>query len=132
MIYLSSLRYMKRKGLRRYHPDVPDATVAIIQRPFSPLSLGPLVASYDREEIVSTYKEYKKWMFRQLLVNRNAVDEFTRLLDIYIQEGDLVLQCSCSNDRFCHGNIIRDALIWASQYGIEDWQNHLKTTSVPK
>ncbi len=117
---------MKRDGLRRFCPNAPNATIMIIQRPFSTLSLGPLITDLSKEETVSSLQEYRKWLFRVLLKNKQAIDEFTRMLDILIQEGDLVLQCSCTNDQFCHGNLIRDALLWAESFGINGWHDQLK------
>jgi hypothetical protein len=132
MIYIIGIQDMKRRGVSRYHPQAPNASVVVIQRPFSPLSLGPLIVDMARAETVSSYQDYKKWLFKTLLTNKRAIEEFTRILDIYIEEGDVVLQCSCSNDKYCHGVIIKDALEWASQFGIEDWHNQLKMKNVSK
>lgn len=132
MIYIIGISEMKRKDGKRVHPDAPEATIFIIQRPFSALSLGPLVSDMSREETVASLQEYKKWLMRVLIMNQKAITEFTRMLDVFIEEGDIVLQCSCTNIQFCHGNLIRDALIWASQFGIEEWHNQLKMINVPK
>lgn len=133
MIYVVGYHYLKRyPDGRRYFQDAPEATMISIQRPFSTLGLGPLITDFSREETVSSLKEYKKWLFKVLLQNKQAIDEFTRLLDIVIEEGDLVLQCSCSNNQYCHGSLIKDALEWAIPFGIEGWHDQLKRVNVSK
>lgn len=128
MIYLLPISSRKRKegdgwippGTAWYHEEAPHATVINIQRPFSHISRGPVIANED------SLKEYKQWLFRKLLVSKTVREEFTHMLDVLIQEGDLVLQCSCIPPKPCHGRIIRDALTWAERFGIEDWHNQLK------
>lgn len=128
MIYLLPVSGRLRKdgigwmppGSGWYHPEAPHATIINIQRPFSHISRGPVIANSD------SLKEYKKWLFRKLLVSKTVGEEFTRMLDVLIQEGDLILQCSCIPPRPCHGQIIRDALTWAEKFGIEGWHYQLK------
>lgn len=122
MIYLLPIsgRVRVKEGVGWYHPEAPHATIISVQRPFTFLSSGPLIK--DEESL----KEYRKWVFRKLLVSQFAIQEFTHMLDVLIQEGDLILQCSCIPPKPCHGKIIRDALTWAEKFGIEEWHNQLK------
>jgi hypothetical protein len=128
MIYLLPINGRLRKdgiewippGIGWYHPEAPQATVINIQRPFSHISRGPVIANEN------SLKEYRKWLFRKLLISKTVIEEFTHMLDVLIQEGDLILQCSCIPPKPCHGQIIRDALIWAKKFGIDDWHPQLK------
>lgn len=131
MIYVASARNRKRRKSDHawYHEEAPWAKIIVVQRPFSHLSVGPIIVNHPEEAIEPSIKEYKKWLFKSLLKFPAARHEFTHILDVLTQEGDIVLQCSCSPSRTCHAMIIKDALEWASQFGIEDWYNQLKRIS---
>ena len=122
MIYLLPIsgRVKVPKGAGHYHLEAPHATIITIQRPFTFLSSGPLITSEE------SFQGYRKWLFRKLLVSKFAIEEFTHMLDVLMQEGDLILQCSCVPPKLCHGTIIKDALTWAEKFGIEEWHNQLK------
>jgi hypothetical protein len=80
----------------------------------------------SREETVASVEEYRRWLFTKLLSDKECIKEFNRILDIVIQEGEVVLQCSCTNSKFCHGTIIKNALRWAEGCGLDGWQTALK------
>jgi len=103
-----------------FHNESPNAKIFNIQRPFAHLSVGPVISSEEH------LKEYKKWVFKRLLVSRGAIEEFNGMLDALIQEGEIILQCSCVPPKLCHGSIIKDALTWASKLGVEGWHPELK------
>jgi hypothetical protein len=121
MIYLLPISArMQNNGSGWYHPEAPHATIFNIQRPFAHLSVGPMILGPE------SLKDYRRWVFRKLLTSHAVIQEFTHMLDVLIQEGDIILQCSCIPPKLCHGQIIRDALMWASRFGIEEWHNQLK------
>lgn len=108
------------------HEEAPEAKIFNIQRPFAHLSVGPIIIREPEEEAQQSLKEYKKWMFKRLLVSKGAIDEFNGMLDVLIQEGDIILQCSCIPPKPCHGTIIKSALEWAAKLGTEGWHPELK------
>jgi hypothetical protein len=117
MIYILPASSRKRDDNGKwYFEECPSAEIVIIQRPFHYLSRNAPHFTY----------EYKKWLFRKLLTSQTAISEFTRMLDILIEEGNLILQCSCVPPRGCHGSVIKEALEWAEPYGIYGWHPELK------
>lgn len=131
MIYIFGISNRKRamtrsKGRNKssaewYYEEAPDAKVIVVQRPFHYLSRGcPVV--YDADST----KAYKTWLFKKLLTSKTAKTEFTNMLDALIQEGEIILQCSCIPPTPCHASVIKDALKWAEPWGIEEWHNQLK------
>ena len=127
MIYICSARNRKRKGICDwYHEEAPWAKVIIVQRPFSHLSVGPIIPLRPDEAVDAAVKEYKRWLFNTLLIRPAAKHEFTHILDVLMQEGDIVLQCSCLPTKSCHSLIIRDALLWAEKFGLEGWHDQLR------
>lgn len=123
MIYILPASSRKRDDSGGwYFDECPSAEIVIIRRPFHYLSRSAPHLTY----------EYKKWLFRKLLTSPTAIQEFTRLLDIVIEEGNLILECSCVPPRGCHGSIIKEALEWAEPFGIDGWHSELKKYAAKK
>lgn len=128
MIYVVNFRNRIKgeNGKSGYHVECPTAHIYNIMRPFAFMSCGPIINNDSLEKLERTKKEYRSWLFRKLLSNTATINEFSTVLDILIQEGDLILQCSCKKGQFCHGEIIKDALNWAIQFGVDGWHDQLK------
>lgn len=109
-----------------YYDEAPNATIINIQRPMIHLSTGPIISWKSDEDAKQSLQEYRKWLFRRLLVSKTCQEEFNQMLDILIQEGEIILQCSCIPPKPCHGNIIKNALEWAMKLGTEGWHIELK------
>lgn len=130
MIYLVSIRDRIKKDGRWYHSESSKATIRSIQRPFSHLSVGPIIPKEPLSETKKSLKEYRMWLYKTLLTSHAAQTEFSELLYVFIQEGELILECSCpTNAIFCHGQIIRNALVWAEPFGSDLWLQELKKTA---
>lgn len=133
MIYLVSIRDRKRnEDGTWYHKESPTARIFTVQRPFIHMSIGPFIAKEPKEKSDQGIKAYRKWLFNQLLKFHPAIEEFTEMLDVLIQEGEIILQCSCAVGKPCHGNVIKDALTWAEPFGIEGWHSALQSISSHK
>jgi hypothetical protein len=126
MIHIVGINDRKRTGSKFYYDVNPLAAIKTIQRPFSHMSVGPNISTKTPTDTENSLKEYRKWLFKRLLTSHVVIQEFSEILFILIQEGDIILQCSCVPPKPCHGTIIRDALTWAEPHGVENWHAELK------
>jgi hypothetical protein len=128
MIYLLpvSARIRVPKGAGWYYEEAPKTKIFNIQRPFAHLSVGPAINTNSPEQSKESLNEYRKWLFKKLLTSHAVINEFNLILDILIEEGEIILQCSCIPPKPCHGTIIKNALLWAEKLGVEGWQSELK------
>lgn len=68
------------------------------------------VSKYGRKECILMYRD---WLFK-LDMNGKVWKEINRLVDLYLEEGELNLLCWCGEGR-CHGDVLKEVILLRSK-----------------